>query len=113
MSARLYTEQIVAVSVIPRLVKLQPLASIIIPQVPLEGEQTLPVDDVSKFYSNKFLVASHSDTALLMLRPHSRQKIALSKYSEQNAAFRTHTHTHTAQILEPGGSWEAESHVPV
>lgn len=74
--------------------KLQPLASIISPQVPPEGEQTLPVDEVSKFYCNKFLVAGHSDAALLMLRPRSGQKIELSEYREQIAAedsFGTHT----------------------
>lgn len=90
--------------------KLEPLASIISPRVPLEGEQTLPVDDVSKFYCNKFLVAGHSDTALLMLRPHSRQKIALSKYREQNAAFQTHKRH---RYYSPEAHEEAESHVPV
>lgn len=63
--------------------KLKPLASIISPQVPLEGEKTLPADEVSKFHCNKFLVAGHLDAALLMLRPRLKQKIVLSKYREQ------------------------------
>ncbi len=86
--------------------KLQPLASIISPQVRPEGEQTLPTDELSKFYCNKFLVAGYSDAALLMLRPRSGQKIALSEYREQIAAEDSFG-KHTRQILEPGG--EAES----